>query len=95
MVVRPLGREQADGQAHISPSDASRLNLLEIEAGLKGRMLLETLIHELLHLIFPGMHEVEVRRAGRWIALCLWAWGIKIDEEHTKALVQGHRDEAV
>lgn len=88
--VRPLGREQAHGLAYTCPSDGDLHGSMEIDARLKGRALLETLIHELLHLIFPGMLEEDVRRAGRYLALCLWAWGIKIDEDHIYELVQ-HR----
>jgi len=92
--IRPLGREQADGQAHICPSIGHKLHLMEIDPKLRGRMLLETIIHELLHLIFPGMHEGDVRRAGRWIALCLWAWGVRLDEDHFYGLAQERDPEA-
>ena len=87
LVFRPLGRHKADGLAHICHSAPEELGKIEIDSNLRGRPLLETIIHELIHIIFPSMQESDVRRAGRYLALCLWAWGIRLDEDEIKALV--------
>ena len=70
------------------------LNTIELDPRQHGRRFLETVIHELLHIVFPSMEEENVRRAGRWIALCLWAWGVRLDEERVMALAQGDNPEA-
>jgi hypothetical protein len=49
----------------------------------------------MLHQIFPAMAEEDVRRAGRWIALSLWAWGVRLDEDDMMAIVGGDDPEAV
>jgi hypothetical protein len=96
LVIRRLGRHQADGLAYICPSDpAHKQGTMEVDITLTGRRLLETVIHELIHLVFPGMLEEDVARLARYLALCLWAWGVRIDEEHFKALVQGRDPDEV
>lgn len=95
MVFRPLGRQRAHGMAYVCPSNPEDRGLIEIDERLKGRRLLEVAIHEMLHQIFPQMEEEDVRRAGRWIALSLWAWGVRLDEDDMKAIVAGDHPEAV
>ena len=91
MVFRPLGRHQA----HVCPSRPDMQGLIELDPRLRGRRLLEVAIHEMLHQLFPGMEEEDVRRAGRWVALSLWAWGVRLDEDDMKAIVGGDGPEAV
>lgn len=50
---RKLGRENANGQA----TDAGRTKIIEIDPRIKGKLLLDTFIHERLHFIFPDLHE--------------------------------------
>ena len=50
---RKLGRENANGQMH----DFGKLKFIEIDPRIKGKLLLDTFIHERLHFIFPDMHE--------------------------------------
>jgi hypothetical protein len=95
VVFRPLGKERAHGQAHVCPSNPAQRGLIEIDPRLRGRRLLEVAIHEMLHQIFPAMGEEDVRRAGRWIALSLWAWGVRLDEDDMMAIVGGDDPEAV
>ena len=85
---RKLGRHQADGLAFIEPQEPDRFGTIHIDERLRGRLLLETLIHEIIHQVHPAMQEPDVRRLGRYIALCLWAWGVRLDEEHLKELVE-------
>ena len=96
MVVKRLGKHQADGLAYICPSDPPHKHwTIEIDVTLTGRRFLETLIHEMIHLVFPGMLEEDVARLARYLALSLWAWGVRIDEERIKALVQGRDPDEV
>ena len=48
-----------------------------IDERLKGRSLLETIIHECLHACFPQMSEETITEAGRDIARVLWALGYR------------------
>jgi len=52
-----------------------------IDCRLKGRSLLETIIHECLHAIFPQLSEESVTAAARDIARVLWALGYRVDKE--------------
>lgn len=94
VIVRPLGRERAFGQAHVCPSFPEMTNTIELDPRQRGRRFLETVIHELLHLLFPAMAEEDIRRAGRFLAMCLWAWGVRLDEDHVMALAQERDPEA-
>lgn len=86
---RRLGQTQAHGLAYVSPTDpVGHQWSIHIDQGLKGRAFLEVLIHECIHLVFPGMEEEHVRKLGRYLALCLWAWGVRIDEHDIKSLVE-------
>ena len=46
--------------------------ILEIDTRLKGRVRLETIIHEALHLACPFMPEIVVLRVARYIAMIVW-----------------------
>ena len=67
VVVRRLGRERAWGQAFIGE------NKLEIDPRLGAKRQLEVLCHEQVHLLFPGLSESEVDKAGKALAKMLWA----------------------
>lgn len=77
------------------PSNPDMQGLIEIDPRQHGRRLLETLIHEMIHQLFPQMGEEDVRRAGRWLALSLWAWGVRLDEDLLNSLVHGTDPEAM
>lgn len=49
-----------------------------INVSLKGRRLLETIIHETLHACMPDLHEVAVTEAARDIAKVVWAYGFRL-----------------
>ena len=68
VVYRPLGKEQAWGQAWPTLSTP----LIEIDPRLSPRRELETLTHEAIHICWPEMGEKEVDRAGKVISRVLW-----------------------
>lgn len=49
-----------------------------IDSRLRGRMRLETEIHEALHQLFPDLAEETVGAAGRDMARILWALGYRV-----------------
>jgi hypothetical protein len=48
-----------------------------VDERLKGRALLETIIHECLHACFPQMSEETITEAARDIARVLWSLGYR------------------
>lgn len=77
IVERPLMRHGADGLAtqllHTDPEEIPpKEPLLEIDSRLSGRVRLETIIHEALHLACPWMMEPVVLKVARYIAMIVW-----------------------
>lgn len=66
VIERRLGREKAFGQAYMG------LDIIEVDPRQDERERLDTIIHELLHLLLPGWSEREVIRGARWISQNLW-----------------------
>jgi hypothetical protein len=74
IIYRKLGKEQAYG---ISSSDG----VIEIDERLKGRKMLEVLIHELMHLTNPLDDEKTIIRKSVTLTKVLWKEGYrKIDD---------------
>jgi len=74
IIYRKLGKEQAYG---ISSSDG----IIEIDERLKGRKMLEVLIHELMHLTNPKDSEQTIIRKSVILTKVLWNEGYrKIDD---------------
>jgi len=74
IIYRKLGKEQAYG---ISSSDG----VIEIDERLKGRKMMEVLIHELMHLTNPKDSEQAIIRKSVIITKVLWNEGYrKIDD---------------
>jgi hypothetical protein len=46
--------------------------MIEIDTRLTGRVRLETIIHEALHLACPWMMEAVVLKVARYIAMIVW-----------------------
>lgn len=63
---RKLGRERAVGLAW------QGLDLIEIDPRQRARAYLNTLVHELLHVIFPQASERKVGRAACAMTRKLW-----------------------
>lgn len=51
-----------------------------IDEKLKGRSLLETTVHELIHVSFPTASEEHVTEAAHDIGRILWTLGYRISE---------------
>lgn len=56
-----------------------------IDSKLKGRVRLETEIHEFLHAANPTQSEEHVTRQGADLARILWCLGYRLTEEGTDA----------
>ena len=65
-----------DGLAHGYDNDVTGkwepTGKIDIKQGLKGVDLLDTVIHEMLHVYNPEMKEREVKRQAREISRALW-----------------------
>ena len=77
IIERPLHRHGADGLAthllYTEPGEkAPEEPVLEIDSGLVGRVRLETIIHEALHLALPALPEDAVLKTGRYLAMIVW-----------------------
>lgn len=75
-------RGQAAGWAYLP--DAKRPKMprkILIDERLKGRPLLETILHECLHVSFPSASEDHVTESARDIARVLWTLGYRLDED--------------
>lgn len=74
IIYRKLGKEQAYG---ICSSDG----IIEIDERLKGRKMLEVLLHELMHYINPMDDEKTIIRKSVTLTKVLWKEGYrKIDD---------------
>ncbi len=74
IIYRKLGKEQAYG---ISSSDG----IIEIDERLKGKKMMEILIHEILHLLNPKDDEKTIIRKSVTLTKVLWSEGYrKIDD---------------
>ena len=80
VVWRPLGKEQAWGQASL-PGDPQH-PIVEIDPRLSPRRELETLTHESLHIAMPELSEKEVDRVGKVVSKVLW-------QENYRRVLQG------
>jgi len=66
IVERKLKRQRAVGRVFLDEG------IIEIEQRQKPREWLSTLVHEALHVAFPGMEEKSIEAAERKIADILW-----------------------
>jgi hypothetical protein len=55
--------------------------MLEIDSRLNGRLRLETILHEALHLACPWMPEKVVLQTGRYLAMIVWHLDYRDDRE--------------
>lgn len=86
IVERPLRRHGADGMAtqllHTEPGERAPTEpILEIDSGLSGRVRLETILHEALHLALPSLPEAAVLKTGRYLAMIAWHMGYREKDE--------------
>lgn len=88
IVRRPLGREQADGQAtqrlhedvggDKKPTGRPRI---EIDSRLFGRARMEAEVHEGIHLACPFLFEIVVGPVARYLTMLLWHIGYRLNHE--------------
>lgn len=74
VVRRKLGKEKADGLAHIDD------NTIEIDERLKGRYRMEITIHEALHILYPTDSETSIIRKSKKLTNVLWKEGYRLAE---------------
>lgn len=82
IVFRKLGKEQADGQAHLR-AFGDKEDKLEIDSRLRNRRKMETILHEALHYSYPELCEEFVLKSARFQALVLWKLGYRIQGPKT------------
>lgn len=74
ITYRKLGREKAHGLAYKEDRE------IVIDNRIKGLDLLDTIIHESLHIMNPRWAEIKVAGHSKELALLLWEQGYrKID----------------
>ena len=66
VVEKKLGREKAWGQAWMSDY------LIEIDPRQKSKKYLNTLIHEILHCLYPSDRETKVKNNADVLASYIW-----------------------
>lgn len=71
IVERKLKRQRAVGRVFLEEG------VIEIEQRQEPREWLSTLIHEALHVAFPGMEEKPIAAAEKKIADILWRAGLR------------------
>lgn len=84
IIFRKLLRHGAEGMAtHQLYAEVKPVPhpILECDPRMKGRMRLETIIHEAMHLAVPAMPEHVVSYASRYIAKVLWHLQYRADEQ--------------
>lgn len=77
IVERPLMRHSADGLAtHVYYTEPNETPpdepMIEIDSRLTGRVRLETILHEALHLALPWLMEPVVLKVARYLAMIVW-----------------------
>ena len=83
IINRKLGKEQAYG---ISSSDG----VIEIDERLKGKKMMEILIHEILHLLNPKDDEKTIIRKSVTLTKILWNEGYRrVDDSNDEPLQDG------
>ena len=69
---RKLGREKAMGLADFNS------NSIEIDPRQNGKELIDTLLHERLHLLFPDWSEKKVASTSKKLSAFLWRNHVRI-----------------
>lgn len=85
IIVRPLGKHGADGLAWHGLFDSDTATpcppTIEVDSRLAGVLKLETILHEIDHLIHPAAPEHAVLRNNRYRARVLWHLGLRFEDE--------------
>ncbi len=84
MVHRKLGRHKAKGLAW------DKEKLIEVDERLRGKKVLEILVHEAYHLLHPAACEAVVEENSIIITNLLWEQGFrKVDNDNSAAMQDG------
>ncbi len=85
--TRRLGRENAHGLSlqlfdhDVATKERVKEPSIELDAWLSGRHKLEVVIHESLHLAYPALSEIVIRKGARYVAMIVWHLGYRHPEE--------------
>jgi hypothetical protein len=86
VIYRKLGKHNVHGFAD------KKGKIIEIDERLKGKKLLEILIHEAYHVINPKDSEEEVERKSAILTRLLWDQGFrKVDNHDLDRLQDGRK----
>jgi hypothetical protein len=81
VIFKKLGREKAWGSANVDDKT------IELDPKLKGRKLLEILIHEAMHIMNPEWSETKVINQSKKLTQLLWRQHFrKVDNEKGQPL---------
>jgi hypothetical protein len=75
VVHRKLGKHKADGLSWFEE------NIIEIDSRITGKDHLETIIHEMLHILNPKWGEIKIDGHAKKLAKILW------DQNYRKVLL--------
>ena len=71
-------RGQAAGWAYLPDSKNKKLERkILVDERLAGRAMLETIIHEILHVCFPTVSEEHITTSARDLSRILWSLGYR------------------
>jgi hypothetical protein len=71
VIVRKLGKHGAVGLAD------SDTDTIEIDPRQKPKSYFDTIIHEALHIAFPGASETQVKKSTKTVRDILWGHGYR------------------
>ena len=75
---RKLGKEKAYGLAHVSA------RLVELDPNQRGFDLLDSAIHEIMHIQIPDLSEEAVTNNATEMADLLWKLGYRMTDNYRK-----------
>lgn len=77
VIWRKLGREQALGTVERKRPASDSVHRITIDPRQKEKEMLDTMVHELLHIIVPKWEEAQIARVSRAVAANLWRQGYR------------------
>ena len=84
VIFKKLGRNKVYGMANLGYDE------IEVDSRLKGKKLLEIIIHESMHLLMPEAEEDEIVKKSIILTNTLWQQGYRrIDDDNSLAMQDG------
>lgn len=77
VITARLGKKAPGGQSHTPFGIVSSDGNVYIDPRQCESELLDTLVHEMLHIAYPRMSEANVRRGSRTVSNVLWRKGYR------------------